>query len=116
MVGDWDRRRRGRGIDWSISKGIERGRALWLRWRSRSRSRGHRANAKALRDEVLALELILIERASVASRASGELFSSNSWIGPETTATSGWLVYRWSTGASDGYRVLRRRLWRWRRR
>ena len=114
MVGDWDRRRRGRGIDWSISKRIKRGRALWLRWRSRSRSRGHRANVKALRDQVLALELILIERATVASRARGELFSSNSRIGPETTATSGWLVYRWSTRASDGCRVLRRRLWRWR--
>ena len=116
MVGDWDRRRRWRGIDWSISKRIKRGRALWLRWRSRSRSRGWRdgANAEALRDQVLALELILIERASVASGARGELFASNSRIGPETTATSSWLVYRWSTRASDGCRVLRRRLWRWR--
>ena len=51
-------------------------------------------NAKALRDQVLALELILIERASVLSGARGELFASNSGVWPETTVTWSWLVYR----------------------
>ena len=77
-------------VDWRIDERIW-GRRVTL-WSVVTLRRLWRRNAKALRRLVEAFELMVVERALMASCMQWEDLASERWIGPESSMVVGFLV------------------------